>query len=98
MPATDSKIDDMTVAPSTVVRLDADNATRAWDLLSEHVDAFIRHWEQEQKPPSLASFLPESPAGLRRMALVELIKVDLEYRWQEHNLPRSLLGVSGGVS
>ena len=32
----------------------------------------------------------ESPPGLRRMALVELIKVDLEYRWQEHNLPRSL--------
>jgi hypothetical protein len=76
-------------APSTL-RLDADDATRAWDLLSEHVDAFIQHWDNHRQPPPLGNFLPESPQGLRRMALVELIKVDLEYRWQEHNLPRSL--------
>src|SRR5688572_7827292 len=76
--------------PETVDRLDPDNATKAWDLLSERVDAFITRWETEKSPPPLDEFLPASPPALRRMALVELIKVDLEYRWQEHHLPRTL--------
>ena len=77
-------------APATVIRLDANNATQAWDLLSERVDAFINRWEANRQPPPLAEFLPEGPPPLRRMALVELIKVDLEYRWQEFDVPRTL--------
>lgn len=80
----------MSTAQTTVAHLEPDNATRAWDLLSDKVDAFIKHWDEQKQPPPLRDFLPESPAGLRRMTLVELIKVDLEYRWQEYNLPREL--------
>lgn len=92
--------------PDTVNRLDTDHATQAWDLLSQRVDAFITRWEAEQKPPPLAEFLPSEPPVLRRLALVELIKVDLEYRWQEYHLPRTLaeylaefpeLAAGGGV-
>jgi eukaryotic-like serine/threonine-protein kinase len=34
--------------------------------------------------------LPEQPLELRRLVLTELIKVDLEYRWQQHNLPKTI--------
>jgi hypothetical protein len=30
----------------------------------------------------LAAFLPGDPPDLRKLVLVELVKVDLEYRWQ----------------
>src|SRR5262249_25652374 len=36
----------------------------------------------------LGEFLPEGPAALRRMTLVEAIKVDLEYRWQDGRAPK----------
>jgi len=70
--------------------LHPDNATRAWDVLSERVERFIDAWEETGEPPPLADYLPASPAALRRMALVELIKVDLEYRWRDRRLPRRI--------
>ncbi len=70
------------------VRLD--DASKVWDLLAERIDALIAAWESLDGPPALGEFLPESPPNLRYLALVELIKVDLEYRWKKHNLPRKL--------
>ncbi len=39
-------------------------------------------------PPDLSQFLPTRPESLRRLVLTELIKIDLEYRWQHHELPK----------
>jgi serine/threonine protein kinase len=75
---------------TTVLRLDADSATQAWDLISQRADALIARWEENAAPPPLAEFLPEGPQALRHLTLVELIKVDLEYRWQEYSFPRTL--------
>ena len=40
-------------------------------------------------PPDLNPFLPQS-GEIRRLTLVELIKVDLEYRWLSRGCPKRL--------
>ena len=68
----------MSLEPDEV--LDSQNPTLAWNMLSECVEALVSAWEAADEPPDLATFLPGRPAALRHMALVELIKVDMEYR------------------
>lgn len=68
----------------------SETISRNWGLLTEQVESFISSWEAGGDPPSLATFLPAEPALLRRMALIELIKVDLEYRWQHRELPKQI--------
>ena len=60
--------------------LDPQDPTLAWDLLSNRIEALVTAWESTSEPPRLADFLPAEPTALRRLALVELIKVDLDYR------------------
>lgn len=55
------------------------NALATWDLLEKHLESFSAAWEQGEPPP-LAEHLPAGPPVLRKLALVEMIKVDLEYR------------------
>ena len=50
------------------------------DVLAGFLDAFVSAWEAADTPPDLSPFLPQS-GEIRRLTLVELIKVDLEYRW-----------------
>lgn len=68
-------------------QLKLDDASQVWDLLSERVEALVESWETctntHSNPPTLADFLPAEPDAVRRLTLVELIKVDLEYRWRE---------------
>ena len=56
-------------------------ASQAWNVVSERVGAFVDAWDAAGEPPRLADFLPEGEPELRRLTLVELIKVDLGYRW-----------------
>ena len=59
--------------------------TQSWDVLTGHLQAFIDAWETDHKPPNLAQHLPPEGDGMRRIVLVELIKVDLEYRAQNNS-------------
>src|SRR6516162_6293235 len=43
---------------------------------------FDQAW-REGSSPDLAAFLPASNEAARRQVLEELIKIDLEYRWQQ---------------
>ncbi|QDT31815.1 serine/threonine-protein kinase [Thalassoglobus polymorphus] len=63
----------------------------AIDLLTDSLDRFLAAWDQvdEHGPPEISEFLP-SCSKLRMEFLVELIKVDMELRWQEYALPKSL--------
>ncbi len=61
--------------------LSLDDAARVWETLAEIIQAFVTAWDTEPDPPNLADFAPKEPAVLRRLGLVELVKVDLEYRW-----------------
>ena len=53
------------------------------------MDALSAAWQGDELPPNLAQFFPAEPP-LRRLVLIELIKVDLEYRWQHHELPKQV--------
>jgi len=68
----------------------SDDSTRAWELLSEQIEALVAAWESGHEAPCLKDFLPREHLGLHHLALVELIKVDLEYRWQHRRMPKSL--------
>lgn len=56
-----------------------EQATGSFSVLADAVGRFIEEWDQGG-PPGIAEFLP-SGGGMRRLLLIELIKVDLEYRW-----------------
>lgn len=79
-----------TSSSTTTPLLDPAGATVALEQVSARVDALIAAWESPQRPPVLGEFLPAKPLEMRRLVLTELIKVDLEYRWQQHNLPKTI--------
>ncbi len=69
--------------------VDFDQNEQTLDIVAHHVERFLEAWERAGDAPLLADFSP--PQGqLRRLVLVELIKIDLEYRWQERNLPKRI--------
>lgn len=68
----------------------ADPASVALYEVAQRIDALTEAWKGEDLPPNLAEFVPKGPAGLRRLVLSELIKVDLEYRWRHHELPKQV--------
>ncbi len=75
--------------------VDSDNLTissggETWLILQQHLDAYRAERDRQGQPPSLRRFLPAEPATLRRLVLVELIKVDLDYRWRYRGEQRLL--------
>ncbi|WP_405487524.1 serine/threonine-protein kinase [Nocardia sp. NBC_00511] len=58
-------------------------------LLAAAVARFTAAWEQAGEPPDLLEFLPPATQS-RRLCLIELIKVDLEYRWIRYDFPKRL--------
>jgi serine/threonine protein kinase len=70
----------------TVSQAGPDPATRVWSVVSDHLEAFARAWESGGAP-EVGGFLPADPPEVRRLVLVELIKLDLDHRLQR-GLPR----------
>ena len=68
-------------APGTELDVGAEHATATWNALTAQVQAFIQAWEAGPAPPDVAEFAAAAPATVRRLVLLELIKVDLDYRW-----------------
>ncbi len=52
-----------------------------WEILAEHIERFLKDWETNGFGPRIIDHLPVEPTGLRRMVLIELIKVDMEQRY-----------------
>lgn len=65
--------------------VDQELPTVMWNALAERLDLFVAAWDAAPEPP-FAEFLPEAPPNLRRMVLVELIKIDLERRAERNRL------------
>jgi serine/threonine protein kinase len=59
--------------------LSPEDATFVWDELAQRLERFIATWERGEEP-TLADYLPPEPPALRRLVLIELVKVDLEHR------------------
>ena len=53
-----------------------------WTKLTHTLEAFAAAWESSPYPPLLADFLPVPGSGMRKELVPELIKLDLEQRWQ----------------
>lgn len=53
------------------------------------LERFVDAWQAMQSPPNLEDFLI-SKSGRKLQTLVELIKIDLEYRYQIFNYPKQL--------
>lgn len=62
---------------------------QSWSQLARRIETFVDAWRETQSPPSLVEFLPAGDT-LRRLTLVELIKIDLEFRYLEYNLPKRI--------
>ena len=80
-----------------------DPTSRVWAAVTDHLEAFARAWEAGD-PPNLGGFLPAGPPEVRRLVLVELVKLDLDSRIRR-GIPRELedyladfpeLGAGGG--
>ena len=74
--------------PATELDAQAEHAAATWDVLAVQVQAFIQAWEGRPEPPEMAEFVTDGPANLRRLVLLEIIKVDLDYRWSRGRQPR----------
>ncbi|MFE9576947.1 protein kinase [Nocardia sp. NPDC006044] len=57
--------------------------------VAEVVARFAEAWQVAAEPPDLLAYLPDSP-GIRRVSLIELIKVDLANRWGRGTAPKRL--------
>jgi len=88
-------MDDVKAVPSTDPMTDTgmsiDAGTETLHQLVCAVNDFIEAWEiaEEFGPPPIVDFLPEGDS-VRKMAIFELIKVDLECRWIDHGMPLRL--------
>ncbi|MFC9994503.1 serine/threonine-protein kinase [Nocardia sp. NPDC127526] len=69
--------------------IDSDAVDETRSLLTALTARFTAAWEAAGAPPELAEFLPDAPE-LRRLCLIELIKIDLEYRWIRYDFPKRL--------
>lgn len=63
-----------------------------WDRIAGAIDALSGAWESHfagsRTEPRLSDFLPKGDVEFAKVALPELVKVDLEYRWQYRRSPR----------
>ncbi|MFB7720658.1 serine/threonine-protein kinase [Nocardia sp. NPDC056100] len=69
--------------------IDSDAVGETRSLLTAVAARFAAAWEQAGRPPELSEFLPQA-TQFRRLCLIELIKVDLEYRWIRYDFPKRL--------
>ena len=64
-----------------------------WDRVADAIDGLAAAWESslagEGDEPDLAAWLPEDP-GVCALTLPELVKLDLEFRWQSGRSPRNV--------
>src|SRR6476661_2240291 len=58
-------------------------------VVDSGVERLVADWESSGSPAELTEYLPDT-AAIRRAALIELIKVDLEYRWLRSGCPKRI--------
>jgi len=71
-----------------------DSGEPPWDLIAERIDALAAAWDralaERAPPPALDQFAAGLAAGDARAVLGELVKLDLERRWQHHLQPKAI--------
>lgn len=68
---------------------DRQQLTQGLSVPADVVKRFALAWEKAGEPPALHRYASNSPE-LRRLSVIELIKIDLHYRWREFSHPKRL--------
>jgi serine/threonine protein kinase len=76
-----------TPAPASPVHLDT--SSHVWAQVTDLLESFAKAWETGGAPPDPAHYLPHDQTATRRLALAELLKLDIDNRLQR-GLDRSL--------
>ncbi|MFC4123499.1 serine/threonine-protein kinase [Nocardia rhizosphaerae] len=76
-------------ASGVTVQPDRSPATSRGNQVADAVERFAAAWQNSDSPPDLRHYLPAAPA-IRRVSLIELIKIDLANRWQRGTAPKRL--------
>jgi serine/threonine protein kinase len=75
--------------PEAAAEFDRPLGKSGVNRVADVVERFADAWRAAVTPPPLAAYLPDSPA-IRRVSLIELIKVDLANRWGRGKAPKRL--------
>ncbi|WP_280299339.1 serine/threonine-protein kinase [Nocardia neocaledoniensis] len=76
-------------ASGVTVQPDRSPETSRGNQVTDAIERFSAAWREAGTPPALSDYLPAAPA-LRRVSLIELIKIDLVNRWQRGTAPKRL--------
>ena len=68
--------------PATITDARLDRPSDVWAVVGDRLEAFARAWETNGPPPSRPSSSRPKDGSVRRIVLVELVKLDLENRVQ----------------
>jgi eukaryotic-like serine/threonine-protein kinase len=84
-PPTPQDVERLRAAETEVPQtLSLELSSETWDALEICLEKFNEAWRSStSSPPSIKQFVPDR-AGLRQVAIVELIKLDMEHRQNNH--------------
>lgn len=77
------------LGPDTELPPGTGPGTNTGFVVDSGVDRLVADWESSGTPAELTDYLPDT-AAIRRAALIELIKVDLDYRWLRSGIPKRI--------
>lgn len=75
--------------PEPLQQLNSSDSQSELTALTDVMQQFISDWESQQTPLDLKEYLQNQNQSLHFL-LVELIKIDLEFRWQQFNFPKRI--------
>src|SRR3546814_8397811 len=73
----------------TELRLSALPVVRGESNDADGLGHLVGDWEAGRTPSDLSEYLPD-PAKIRRGALIELVGIEMEYRWLKNDGPKRL--------
>ncbi|MFK7777407.1 MAG: serine/threonine-protein kinase [Gimesia sp.] len=73
-----------------VQQQDASDSQSMLAALTDIMEQFVNDWESNEAPPDLNQYI-QNQQQPNRFLLIELIKIDLEFRWQQFNFPKRIL-------
>lgn len=76
--------------PEPVQQSNVSDSQSMLNALTEIMEQFVQAWESKASPPDLNQYL-QNHQQPNRFLLIELIKIDLEFRWQQFNFPKRIM-------
>ncbi|MCH9652776.1 MAG: serine/threonine protein kinase [Planctomycetes bacterium] len=75
--------------PEPAPQQDLSDSQNMLTALTELMEQFVNEWEAKESPPDLKNYF-QNQQQPNQFILIELIKIDLEFRWQQFNFPKRI--------